>query len=230
MALPLATDLGLRYITSASIDKDLRYATIDLMTPPSRDDVLEVIRRCGVARPRDLEAAGISRMWLTRLTRQGLVTRLGRGLYEVADADWTAHHSYAEVAKRVPAGIVCLLSALVFHDLTTQLPFEVWLAIDKKARVPRGLTVAVRLMRFSGPALTEGVGEHVIDGVTVRITSPARTVVDCFRYRNTVGLDVALEALRDCHELRLATRDDLWECAGRLRAANVMRPYLESLM
>jgi len=169
-------------------------------------------------------------MWLTRLTREGLVRRVGRGLYEVADADWSAHHSLAEVAKRVPNGVVCLLSALQFHELTTQLPFEVWLAVDPKARVPRGLTVAIRLLRFSGVALSEGVEEHGIDGVAVHITSPARTVVDCFRYRNKVGLDVALEALRDCYRLRLATRDELWECAGRLRAANVMRPYLESLL
>jgi predicted transcriptional regulator of viral defense system len=192
--------------------------------------VLEAIRSHGVARPRDLEAAGIPRMWLTRLSRQGLVTRAGRGLYEVADAEWSAHHSFAEVAKRVPGGVVCLLSALAFHELTTQLPFEVWLAIDGKGRAPRDLTVKVRLMRFSGQALTAGVDRHVIDGVPVLITSPARTVVDCFRYRNKVGLDVALEALRDCHEQRLATRDEIWECAGRLRAARVMRPYLESLM
>jgi predicted transcriptional regulator of viral defense system len=200
------------------------------MSRSSHSEVLELVRSRGVVRPRDLEAAGISRMWLTRLTRQGLVRRVGRGLYEATDADWTAHHAYAEITRRVPNGIMCLLSALVFHELTTQLPFEVWLAIDKKARAPRGLTVSTRLMRFSGPALTEGVEEHVIDGVTVRITSPARTVVDCFRYRNKVGLDVAIEALRDCYRLRLATIDDLWNCAVRLRATNVMRPYLESLL
>jgi predicted transcriptional regulator of viral defense system len=200
------------------------------MSRSSSADVLELVRRCGVVRPRDLEAADVSRVWLTRLTRQGLVTRVGRGLYEVADADWSAHHAYAEVAKRVPGGVVCLLSALAFHGLTTQLPFEVWLAIDKRARAPRMLPTSTRLMWFSGAALTEGIEDHVIDGVTVRITSPARTVVDCFRYRNKVGLDVALEALRDCYRKKLATRDEIWECAARLRAANVMRPYLESLM
>jgi predicted transcriptional regulator of viral defense system len=168
-------------------------------------------------------------MWLTRLTRGGHVVRVGRGLYEVKDADWTAHHAFAEVAKLAPNGVICLLSALNFHELTTQIPFEVWLGIDRKAHPPRGLRFEVRLMRFSGAALTEGVDEHVVDGVPVRITSPARTVVDCFRYRNKVGLDVALEALRDCYRLRLATVDQLWQCAGRLRAANVMRPYLESL-
>jgi predicted transcriptional regulator of viral defense system len=186
----------------------------------STSDVLAFIRARGVVRPRDLEAAGISRMWLTRLTRGGHVVRVGRGLYEVKDA---------EVAKLAPNGVICLLSALNFHELTTQIPFEVWLAIDRKAHPPRGLRFEVRLMRFSGAALTEGVDEHVVDGVPVRITSPARTVVDCFRYRNKVGLDVALEALRDCYRLRVATVDDLWRCAGRLRAANVMRPYLESL-
>ena len=155
--------------------------------------------------------------------------RVGRGLYEVAAADWTAHHAFAEVAKLAPNGVICLLSALNFHELTAQIPFAVWLGIDPKAHPPLGLKVDVRLIRFSGAALTVGVDEHVVDGVPVRITSPARTVVDCLRYRNKVGLDVALEALRDCRRLRLATVDELWQCAGRLRAANVMRPYLESL-
>ena len=200
------------------------------MSRSSQREVLALVRSRGVARPRDLEAAGISRMWLTRLSRQGLVTRAGRGLNEIADAEWSAHHSFAEVAKRVPGGVVCLLSALAFHELTTQLPFEVWLAIDGKARAPRDLTVKVRLMRFSGQALTVGVDEHLIDGVPVRITSPARTVVDCFRYRNKYGGDIAIEALRDCYRLRLATIDELWNCAVRLRVANVMRPYLESLL
>ena len=168
-------------------------------------------------------------MWLTRLMRQGHVERVSRGLYEVTDADWSEHHAFAEVAKLAPNGVICLLSALNFHELTTQIPFEVWLGIDRKAHPPQGLSFEVRVMHFSGAALTEGVEEHVVDGVSVRITSPARTVVDCFRYRNKVGLDVALEALRDCYRLHLATVDDLSRCAGRLRAANVIRPYLESL-
>lgn len=169
-------------------------------------------------------------MWLTRLQRRGLIDRVRRGLYSAVDADWTEHHSLAEVARQAPAGVICLLSALQFHDLTTQLPFEVWLAIDRKARVPKVMTPQVRVMRFSGLALTTGVEEHVIEGVPVRIFGPAKTVVDCFRYRNKIGFDVALEALRDCYRLRLATVDELWECAQQLRVGNVMRPYIESLL
>ena len=178
----------------------------------------------------DLESAGLNRMWLTRLERRGLVERVRRGLYVAADAEWTEHHSFAEVARQAPAGVICLLSALSYHGLTTQLPSEVWLAIDRKARVPKAMTPQVRVMRFSGVALTTGVEEHVIEGVPVRIYGPAKTVVDCFRYRNKIGFDVALEALRDCYRLRLATVDDLWECANRLRVGNVMRPYIESLL
>jgi len=200
------------------------------MSGTSSDEVLAFIRAHGAVRPRDLEAAGFNRMWLTRLERRGLVERVRRGLYVAADAEWTEHHSFAEVARQAPGGVICLLSALSFHELTTQIPFEVWLAIDRKARVPKAMTPQVRVMRFSGVALTTGVEEHLIEGVPVRIYGPAKTVVDCFRYRNKIGFDVALEALRGCYRLRLATVDELWECAGRLRVGNVMRPYIESLL
>ena len=200
------------------------------MSGSSSDEVLAFIRAHAAVRPRDLEAAGFNRMWLTRLERRGLIERVRRGLYVAADAEWTEHHSFAEVARQAPGGVICLLSALSFHGLTTQIPFEVWLAIDRKARVPKAMTPQVRVMRFSGVALTSGVEEHVLEGVPVRIYGPAKTVVDCFRYRNKIGFDVALEALRDCYRLRLATVDELWECANRLRVGNVMRPYIESLL
>jgi predicted transcriptional regulator of viral defense system len=200
------------------------------MSGTSADEVLTFIRTHGVVRTVDVEAAGFNRMWLTRLQRRGLIERVRRGLYVAADAEWTERHSFAEVARQAPGGVICLLSALNFHGLTTQLPFEVWLAIDRKARVPKEMSVQVRVMRFSGVALTTGVEEHVIEGVPVRVYGPAKTVVDCFKYRNKIGFDVALEALRDCYRLRLATVDELWECANLLRVGNVMRPYIESLL
>jgi predicted transcriptional regulator of viral defense system len=200
------------------------------MSQVSSDDVLAFVRAQTFVRPRDLEAAGFNRMWLTRLERRGLVERVRRGLYAAVDGEWTEHHSFAQVARQAPEGVICLLSALRFHDLTTQIPFEVWFALDRKARVPKAMTPQVRVMRFSGVALTTGVQEHVLEGVPVRIFGPAKTVVDCFRYRNKIGFDVALEALRDCYRMRLATIDELWECAQRLRVGNVMRPYLESLL
>ena len=199
------------------------------MRPTTQQEVLAFVRRHAAVRPRDLEAAGYSRMWLTRLVRSGDVERVRRGVYVAVDAEWTENHAFAEVAKQAPHGVVCLLSALQYHELTTQLPFEVWIALDRSARVPKTLSVQARIVRFSGVALTAGVEEHEIEGVVVRIYGPAKTVADCFKYRNKIGLDIALEALRDCYRLKLATIDELWEYATLLRVATVMRPYLESL-
>jgi predicted transcriptional regulator of viral defense system len=199
------------------------------MPPTKSHKLLELIRRRGVVRPRDLDSHGIPRIYLLRLHRQGVLDRPSRGVYVLADAEPTEHHSLAEACKRVPHGVVCLLSALRFHGLTTQAPFEVWLAIDRKARLPKVEHPPLHLVRFSGPALTEGVEEHTIEGVPVRVTTSARTVVDCFAYRNKVGLDVALEALRDCWRQKKATMDELHHAAQVRRMANIMRPYLESL-
>jgi len=133
------------------------------------------------------------------------------------------------VARRVPKGVICLLTALSFHELTTQLPFQVWLAIDNKAAAPKMDYPPLRLVRFSGLALTEGTEEHVVDGETVRVTGVAKTVADCFKYRNKIGLDVALEALRDGWAQRKLTMDAIWHYAAVNRVGNVMRPYLESI-
>jgi predicted transcriptional regulator of viral defense system len=193
------------------------------------DRVLALARRKGVLRPRDLAAHGIPREYLVRLHRQGLLERPSRGLYRVAEAEPTEHQSLVEVCKRVPHGVVCLLSALRFHRLTTQAPFEVWLAIALKAWRPRLTYPPLRLVHFPAAALTGGVEDHTIGGVKVRVTDPAHTVADCFKYRNKIGLDVALEALRDCYRQKRATPDELFRAAQSRRMANVMRPYLESL-
>ena len=193
------------------------------------DKLLELVRRQGLVRPNALAPLGIPRVALTRAVRRGQLERVGRGLYGLAARPVSAHGTLAEVARRVPKGVVCLLSALRFHDLTTQSPFQVWLAIDNKAATPKLDYPPMRLVRFSGAALTEGVEEHVVDGVTVRITSVAKTVADCFKYRNKIGLDVALEALREAWAARRMTSDEIWHYAKIDRVANVMRPYLESL-
>jgi len=193
------------------------------------DKLLELVRSQGLVRPNALAPKGIPRVALTRAVRSGQLERVGRGLYGLAARPVSAHGSLAEVAPRVPKGVVCLLSALRFHDLTTQSPFEVWLAIDNKAATPKLDYPPLRLVRFSGAALTDGVEEHVIDGVTVRITSVAKTVADCFKYRNKIGLDVALEALREAWNAKRMTSDEIWHYAKIDRVANVMRPYLESL-
>jgi len=189
----------------------------------------EFAKQSGILRVRDVATMGIHPENLRRLTAEGVLTRAGRGVYYLADADITEHHTLAEVCKRVPGGVICLLSALRFHELTTQSPWDVWLAIDRKARKPRLEYPALRIARFSGPALTEGVEAHQIEGVTVKVFSPAKTVVDCFKYRNKIGLDVALEAIRDYLRAHRGGMDDLWRFAKTCRVANVMRPYLEAI-
>lgn len=193
------------------------------------EELLDLVHRMGVVRARDLEGRGIPRTYLDRLHRAGVLERPSRGLYVLAEGEPTEHHGLAEACKRVPHGVVCLLSALRFHGLTTQAPFEVWLAIDRKARLPKVEYPPLRVVRFSGAALAEGVEGHTVEGVPVRVTDPSHTVADCFKYRNKIGLDVALEALRDCWRGGRATMDELYGAAGARRMANVMRPYLESL-
>jgi predicted transcriptional regulator of viral defense system len=194
-----------------------------------KERVLELVQRRGVLRPRDLDADDIPREHLRRLLDEGLLERTGRGLYVIAGSKPTPNHTLAEACKRVPHGVVCLLSALRFHELTTQAPFEVWLAIDEKARLPKVDYPPIRIARFSDQSLEFGVQEHCIEGVAVRVYSSAKTIADCFKYRNKIGLDVALEALRDCWQKRRATTDELWAAARVCRVANVMRPYMESL-
>lgn len=189
----------------------------------------KALRNRGVFRLVEARAAGLHAEQVRRLTQQGELTRLGRGLYAPATFAPGEHHTLAEVAKRVPKGVVCLLTALRFHGIGTQHPREVWLAVDRRAGVPRLDVAAVRVVRISGAALTAGIDEHDVDGVTVRVTSPARTVVDCFRLRNRIGVDVAVEALRDYRRLRKGTADELWRQADQLRMTRVMRPYWDAI-
>ena len=192
--------------------------------------ILRLLSRGEVLRPRDLDALGIRREYPHRLHQRGLLERIARGLYAVPGAEVTEHHSLAEVGKLVPRGVICLLSALCFHGLTTQLPSEVWMALDRKARRPKDLYLRLRIVRFSGESLHAGVEEHWIDSVPVKIYGPAKTVADCFKYRNKIGLDIALEALRECWRERRCTMDDLCHYAQICRVGTVMRPYLEAVV
>lgn len=197
---------------------------------PLKDRALTIAKERGIARARDFDAAGVPRATLRRLQDQGLLVRMGRGLYQLADVESSASHSLAEAARAVPHGTICLLSALKFHSLTTQLPHQVWLLIGHKKWTPKNPPVSLRIMRATGEALTAGVEHHVIEQVEVPITSPAKTVADCFKYRSQVGLDVAIEALKDCIHTRRATADDLWRFAAIDRVQNVMRPYMEAIL
>jgi predicted transcriptional regulator of viral defense system len=192
--------------------------------------VLALVRKGGILRPRDLQVKGLPSDYLWRLHKQGKLEKVGRGMYASHDAELSEHQTVVQAALRVPHGIVCLLSALRFYDLTTQSPFEIWMAIDVKARAPKEDIIPLRIVRFSGKALTSGVETHTIEGVNVKVYKPAKTVADCFKYRNKIGLDVAIEALRDCWRKKLATSDELWHYAKVCRVARVMRPYLESVV
>jgi predicted transcriptional regulator of viral defense system len=189
--------------------------------------IAELARASTVIHSRDVRSIGGHPEHLRRMCARGLLVRVGRGLYSVPDAEATVNHGLAQAGKVVPKGVICLLSALRFHEIGTQSPHEVWMAIDRRAALPRG-TLKMRIVRFSGGALTEGLAEHTIEGVPVRIYGPAKTVADCFKYRNKIGLDVALEALREALRGRKCTRDEIWQYAKVCRVSEIMRPYMEA--
>ncbi|MCE9658300.1 MAG: type IV toxin-antitoxin system AbiEi family antitoxin domain-containing protein [Burkholderiales bacterium] len=191
--------------------------------------VLRLARARKLLRARDVAQHGLPTIALTRLVQAGKLERVARGLYGVPGAPTSEHRSLAEVSARVPKGVICLLSALRVHEIGTQAPFEVWLAIPLHMVTPRLEQPEIRVVRMSDEALAEGVERHNIDGVKVPVFNAARTVVDCFRFRNKIGLDVALEALRDGWAKRKFTIDDVWRHATRGRVANVMRPYIEAI-
>lgn len=193
------------------------------------EQLLRYVRSRGLVRSRDLTRLRIPRTTLQRLLGAGQLIRRSRGVYMLPEHEPTEHTDLAAVAKRSPKAIVCLLSALRFHDMTTQNPFEAWIMIDRTAWRPHIDHPPLRVIRASGAALSEGVETHEIEGVEVRVTAPAKTVADCFKYRSKVGADVAVEALRDCWRQRKATMDEIHRYAKIDRVANVMRPYMESL-
>jgi len=200
------------------------------MTASRVQQVVDLAREKGLLRPRDLADVGIPRQYLRMACDRGLVERVARGLYRVPGQIMSEHASLAEVCKRAPSGVICLLSALSFHELTTQIPPIVYLALDEKAHSPKIQTVGVQIFRFSGKAFTEGVEQHRIEGVEVHVYCPAKTVADCFKYRNKIGLDVAIEALRDCLAQRKTKVDDLVQFGGICRVERVMKPYMEAML
>ena len=171
----------------------------------------------------------LPRTYLSRLVAEGLLEKVGYGLYSFADSNFTEKQSLLEVAVKVPNGILCLLSALQFHDLTTQNPFEVWLAIPRNAHIPKVETVQTRIFRFAPKVYQAGIETHIIEGIQIKVYSAAKTIADCFYYRKEVGLDVALEALRDAWRTRQATMDELYHFSQIRNVRNVMMPYLYTL-
>jgi predicted transcriptional regulator of viral defense system len=199
------------------------------MAKTKTEKLVELAQRQHIIRPKDLERARIPRNYLSRLVKRGQLQKLERGIYTAEFIPASEHISLLEVSRKVPKGVICLLSALSFHEIGTQVPNEVWIAIDVKAWPPRTTSPSLRIIRFSGDALHFGVQQRQIMGGKIRVFSPAKTVADCFKFRHKIGMDVALEALRECYRQKKASMNELFEAAKVCRVANVMRPYLESL-
>lgn len=200
------------------------------LTMTKREKLLEMAYKAGILRPQDAEAAGISAVYLNKLHAEGALERPSRGIYVLPGTYFGENQTLLEACQRVPSGVICLLTALRFHDLTTQAPYEVWMAIPEKARRPRVEYPPIRIVRFSTVAMRHGVNKVKTKGGEICVYSPAKTVADCFKYRNKIGLDVAIEALRDCWSQKKATSDQIWQAAKVCRMTNVMRPYMEALV
>jgi predicted transcriptional regulator of viral defense system len=192
--------------------------------------ILTLMRGQAVTRAREVVDAGIHPEVMRRLLRRGVIVRAGRGLYMIANREPSQYQSLIEVSKRSPGGVICLLSALRFHEIGTQNPRDVWLTLPKGGRKPTMIYPRVRVFRVSGAALDTGVERHTLDGVEVRIYSVAKTIADCFKFRSKVGMDAAVEALKDTIRRRKCTMDDLILNARVCRVERIMRPYIEAMV
>ncbi len=191
--------------------------------------IINLARRLGVLRVHDLTQQCIHPEYLRRMCQQGIIQRIERGLYKLSNAEVSEHYHLAQLATWIPHGVICLISALRFHEIGTQSPQQVWLALERGKANPRIKTVPLQIVRFSKDAFSKGIEDHPIDGVKVRIYSAAKTVADCFKFRNKIGTDVAVEALREGLRDKKINRDQLWHYSGICRVRNVMRPYLEAI-
>lgn len=191
--------------------------------------VLDLARQKGLLRTSDLDAIDAPRVVLTRLTAAGLLNKVGRGLYRLPSHPGSEHEGLTAIATKVPQAVFCLLTALQFHEMTTQLPRQIWIAMPRGNHVPRIDYPPIKMVQMTREVYMAGIEEHQRDGVKLRVYCAAKTVADCFKHRNKIGLDVALEALKDTRAKRKATADDLWRYAKVCRVANVMRPYLEAI-
>ena len=189
-----------------------------------------LVQKRTLVRSKELKGLSASRSHLWNLAKAGKIERVGRGLYRAKEAPISTNETLLEVAKRVPLGVLCLSSALRFHELTTENPFEVWLAIERGAWSPKLDYPPVRVVHFSEAAFKFGIETHSVEGGTLRVYSPAKTVADCFKFRSKIGMETAIQALRSAYREKKATMDDLWRAAKVCRVVNVMRPYMESLV
>ncbi len=191
--------------------------------------VLDLLGQKGILRSSDLDDLGAPRVVLTRMTASGQLEKAGRGIYRLPDSHGSEHESLITIATKVPQAVFCLLTALQFHELTTQLPRQVWIAMPRGSHTPKIVYPPLKMVQFAGEAYSEGVEIVERDQVRLRVYCVAKTVADCFKHRNKIGIDIALEALKDARAKRKASADDLWRFAKICRVANVMRPYLEAV-
>ncbi len=191
--------------------------------------VLDLLGKKNLLRASHLDELGVPRVVLSRMTKAGQLERVGRGLYRRPEATVSEHESLSAIATRVPQAVFCLLTALQFHELTTQLPRQVWITMPRGSHLPKLGYPPLRMIQASGEAYTAGIEVAIRDQVPLRVYSAAKTVADCFKHRNRIGVDVALEALRDARAQKKATADEIWRYAKICRVANVMRPYLEAI-
>jgi predicted transcriptional regulator of viral defense system len=189
--------------------------------------IIDLLKKNGVIRSGELDAHGISRSNIRRMVASGEVLRVSRGLYRLSGAEVSENISLAEVSKLVPRSVFCLFTALVFHRFTVQVAPEVCIAVEGTAEKPRIPTVKIRVYRFSGGVFRTGIEKHIVDGVQIRVYSAAKTVADCFKMRNKIGLDVALEALREALRTKKATSEEIHKMARICRVERIMRPYVE---
>lgn len=188
--------------------------------------IIKIAKKKGSVSSGDLIEAGVSRTMLPYLANSGILRRIGRGVYILANFI-PANETLISVSASIPKGVVCLLSALQFHEITTQLPMKTWVAIERNSSVPKAIEDSVKLVRLSGASFTEGIEEQQLDGIIIRVYNPAKTVADCFKFRNKLGFDIAREALVDCLEQKKATRDEIYRYAKVCRVNRVIKPYLE---
>lgn len=206
------------------------YKLLSRAQNPQRNTAMSLLEGGALVRLRDFQRAGVSPETLSRLVREGVAIRQARGLYQLTDATVDARHTLAEASALTPKAVVCLTSALQFHELTLQMPSAVWMAIDRTAWKPHIEYPPIHFVRFSPKALSEGVEHHAIEGISVPVFTPAKTIVDCFRYRNKIGLDVALEGLRSGLRSRKVTPDQIWQFARDARIWPIIKPYLEAMV
>ncbi|HQO08755.1 MAG TPA: type IV toxin-antitoxin system AbiEi family antitoxin domain-containing protein [Clostridiales bacterium] len=191
--------------------------------------IIDLIKKKGVVRAKEAEVAGTERIYLTRMVTKGLIVRVARGLYGLPGADFKGYDSYVEVAKKVPSGVICLISALSFHNVTTQISGKIHIAVQNNTWKPQIDSVDVKYYSFFGDSYSYGIEEHKIKNVVIKVYSPAKTVADCFKFRNKIGIDVAVEALKEIIRGKKASIAEIYEAAKVCSVNKVIQPYMESL-